>query len=73
MIDFSAPLAGLDRAETALNQVASQVAQAGDPAANVDLSAQAVALIQARTNFQVNIKMMQAADQMAKSLMNIVG
>jgi flagellar basal body rod protein FlgG len=73
MIDFSAPLAGLNRAEAALNQVASQVAQAGDPAANVDLSAEAVGLIQARTNVQVAVKMMQAEDQMAKSLLQIIG
>jgi flagellar hook-associated protein FlgK len=74
MIDFSAPLAGLDRASKALDKVASRVAQAGNSGGDtVDLSAEAVALMVAQQNYQSNVKVIQTADQMTKSLLNLLG
>jgi flagellar hook protein FlgE len=70
MIDFSAPLSGMAQAETTVNQVASRVA---NPTSDtVDLSAEMVALMSARSSFAVNIKVAQTEDQMAKSLLSIV-
>jgi flagellar hook protein FlgE len=39
----------------------------------VDLSAQAVALIQAKNNFDANLKTLQAGDEMTKTLLQAVG
>jgi flagellar basal body rod protein FlgG len=74
MIDFSTPLAGLDRASKALDKVASRVAQTGNPSGDtVDLSAEAVGLIVARQNYESNVKVIQTADQMSKSLLDLLG
>ena len=73
MIDFSIPLAGLDRASQALDKVASRVAQAGTTGGDtVDLSAEMVGLMVARQNFESNLKVIQTADQMTKSLLNLL-
>jgi len=73
MIDFSAPLAGLDRASGQLDRVAVAVSQAVDPQDSVDLSAEAVAMIQARNNFEINVKMLKVEDQIAKSTIELFG
>ena len=74
MIDFSTPLAGLDRASKALDKVATRVAQAGTSEGDtVDLSAEAVAAMVARQNYQSNVKVIQTADEMTKSLLNLLG
>ena len=74
MIDFSTPLAGLDRASRALEKVASRVARAEDSSGDtVDLSAEAVAMLVARQNFQSNVKVIQTADRMSKSLLDLLG
>ena len=70
MIDFSAPLVGMTQAETSVNQVATRLA---NPTSDtVDLSAEMVALMVARSSFAVNIKVAQTEDQMTKSLLSIV-
>ena len=75
MIDFDSslagPLTGLDRAEASLNQTASRLASG--PADTVDLSAEIVALMEARNNFEMNTKVIQATDQMSKSLLDALG
>jgi flagellar hook protein FlgE len=71
MIDFSIPLAGLDRATSSLNQTASRLA--AGPADTVELSAEMVSLIQARNDFATNTKVIQTEDQMTKSLLNMLG
>jgi flagellar basal body rod protein FlgB len=71
MIDFSIPLAGLDRAASSLNQTASRLA--AGPADTVDLSAEMVALLEARNSFETNTKVIQTEDQMTKSLLNLLG
>lgn len=74
MIDFSTPLAGLDRASKALDKVATRVAQAGTSEGDtVDLSAEAVAAMVARQNYQSNVKVIQTADEMTKNLLNLLG
>jgi flagellar hook protein FlgE len=75
MIDFSTPLAGLNAATTSLNKVAANIANyGGSPTGNsVDLSADAVALIQAKNDFAANINVAKTEDQLTKSLLSILG
>jgi flagellar hook protein FlgE len=73
MIDFSTPLAGLDRATTSLNQTASKIANISTPGDTVDLSAEVVNLLQARNGFESNTKVLQTEDDMTKSLFSIIG
>lgn len=62
---------GLQRAEGQLNQAAQTIATPqGD---SVDLSAQAVALIQAKNNFEANLKALQIGDEMTKDLLKSIG
>ena len=61
---------GIERAEGQLNQAAQAIATPqGD---SVDLSAQAVALIQAKNNFEANLKTLQISDEMTKTLLKVV-
>ena len=73
MIDFSTPLAGLDRATTSLNQTATKIANASIPGDKVDLSGEMVALLVARNAFSANTKLLQSEDQLTQSLLDIVG
>ena len=62
---------GMQRAEGQLNQAAQAIATPqGD---SVDLSAQAVALIQAKNNFDANLKTLQIGDEMTRTLLKAVG
>ena len=61
---------GMQRAEDQLNQAAQAIAAPPGPQADsVDLSAQAVALIQAKNNFEANLKALQIGDEMTKTLL----
>jgi flagellar hook protein FlgE len=61
---------GMQRAEGQLTQAAQAIATPqGD---SVDLSAQAVALIQAKNNFEANLKTLQIGDEMTKTLLKVV-
>ena len=61
---------GMQRAEGQLNQAAQAIATPqGD---SVDLSAQAVALIQAKNNFEANLKTLQIGDEMTKTLLKSI-
>jgi flagellar basal body rod protein FlgG len=62
---------GVQNAEAQFNQVAEAIA--APQADSVGLSAQAVALIQAKSNFELNLKALQAADDMTKTLLKAVG
>jgi flagellar hook protein FlgE len=75
MIDFSTPLAGLNAATTSLNKIAANIANyGGNPTGDsVDLSSDAVGLIQAKNDFAANIKVAHTEDQMTKSLLSILG
>jgi flagellar basal body rod protein FlgF len=71
---MSSALEGMSRAETQLNQAASDIARA--PVAGgdiVDLSASMVALMQSKNSFEANTKVFKAADEMSQALLNIVG
>jgi hypothetical protein len=74
MIDFSLPLAGISRAEASFDRAASNIASFGSDGGGdtVDLSAAAVALIQARNNVAANVKVAQVEDQMAKSMLSLI-
>jgi flagellar basal body rod protein FlgG len=73
MIDFNNPLAsavqGMDRASSQVNQVAQTIA--GGPVDTVDLSAEAVSLLQAKNDFQSNTKVVQVQEDMDQSLFEI--
>jgi flagellar hook protein FlgE len=74
MIDFSTPLAGLDRASSAVQKIASRVAQTGGTSGDsVDLSSEAVGLLVAKQNFESNVKVIQTYDQLNKSLLDLLG
>ena len=74
MIDFSVPLAGMKQAEESLQKTASRLASTGVAGAGdtVDLSAEMVALIEARNDFAVNTKVVRTENQMTKSLLNVL-
>jgi hypothetical protein len=73
MIDFSTPLAGLDRATASLNQTAAKIANPGNAADSVDLSSEVVALLQARNDFSANAKALKTEDQITKNLLDTLG
>jgi len=81
MIGMTQALQGLARSEAQFNGAAQKIAQwpvsqpqpgtgQGD---QVDLSAEAVALIQSRNSFDANTKVIKAADDMDRSLLNAIG
>ncbi len=72
-IGMTSSLQGMQRAETQLNQVAQSIAQgpsssAGPEGDIVDLSAQAVALIQAKNSFEANTVALKVSDEMTQTL-----
>ena len=74
MIDFQIPLAGMNAASASLDRAAQTIARAADPSADsVDLSTEMVALMEARTNFEANVKVAQTYDEMTQSLVDITG
>ena len=75
MIDFSTPLAGMSAAEQSINKIAANIANAGGSPAgdSVDLSAEAVALLQAKNDFQANANVVYAEDDVYRSLLKVVG
>ncbi len=75
MIDFSTPLAGMNAATESLNRVAANIASSGSNTAGdtVNLSADAVAMIEAKNDFATNVKAAQIEDQLTQSLLKIVG
>jgi len=78
MADFSIPLAGMQRAEDLLDQATQHLAalplSASDgPVDTVDLSAEIVALLQARNLMAINVKAAQAAEEMASHTLDILG
>lgn len=71
-------LQGLQRSEAQFNRAAANIAQApfsssAPPGDRVDLSTQAVALIDSRNSFDANIKVLKVDDQMQQTLLNVIG
>lgn len=74
----SAALQGLSRAEDKLEDIARKVAKlpatdATLPVDQVDLSAEIVALIQARNEHAVNAKVLETAQEIEKHLLDVLG
>ena len=73
---FSSALQGISRAEGQLNKAAGDIDRASvAPSAvdSVDLSTSMVALLESRNNFAANTKVLKIADEMQKSLLDVLG
>jgi flagellar hook protein FlgE len=66
----SVALSGLNQAEAKLNSAAQRLS--AGPADTVDLSQEAVDLIQAKNEFAVNIKALKISDDIAKDTLKLV-
>jgi hypothetical protein len=74
MIDFSTPLAGLNRASSAVDLIASRLAKSPSIGEDtVGLSSEAVALLVARQNFESNLSLLKTADRLNQALLNLLG
>ena len=76
MISFDAPLQGIQAAATRVNAVANRVANLSSSTGGgdlVDLSAEMVALLEAKFATGANVNVAHAMDEMSQSLLNIVG
>jgi flagellar hook protein FlgE len=77
-IGMTSSLQGMQRAESQLNQVAQNIAQApssssaGPEGDTVDLSTQAVAMIQAKNSFEANTAAFKVGDQMTQTLLKAI-
>ena len=75
-IGMTSSLQGLQRAESQFNQVAQNIAEGPFSLApqtdTVDLSAQAVALIQSKSSFEANIQALKVGDDMTQTLLNSI-
>jgi flagellar hook protein FlgE len=76
-IGMTSSLQGMQQAENQLNQVAQTIAQgpftsAGPQGDTVDLSAQAVAMIQAKNNFEANTAALKVGEEMTQALFKLV-
>jgi len=67
-------LAGLDRASASLERTARRIASiGGSPQGDtVDLSAEAVAMIEAKIAYQANTQVLRTGDQMSKALVDVL-
>ncbi len=75
MVNLDTSLQGLNSAQDAFDQAATKVAQAFDPNQPVDqvsLSDAMVSMLQASTDYQANLKSLEAGEQMQKTLLNIL-
>lgn len=81
---ISSGLQGYNRAEATVNTAAAQIANypsgqlgkansASTPTDSVDLSSTAVSLLAGRDNAQANVATMKVADEMQKTLLDMVG
>ena len=78
MLVFDVALEGLNRAETVLEGAAARLArlplalETAAPEDVVNLSAEMVALIEARNLFQINARVIRTADEMSRSLLDVL-
>ena len=78
MIGFTSSLQGLASSEAQFNQAAWQIARSSESTApggqdTVDLSAAAVAMLQAKNNFDANTKAIKVGDELDRYWLNAVG
>jgi flagellar hook protein FlgE len=81
-IGMTESLQGIQRAETQFNQAAQNIANwpSSSPSSTsapqgdtVDLSAQAVALLQSKNSFEANTAALKVGDEMTQSLLKSIG
>jgi flagellar hook-associated protein FlgK len=73
-MDVSAiAIGGLEQAQSQLESTANRIASPANPVDGVDLSQEAVSLLQARTDFQANLATLKVNDQMLQSLFDVLG
>jgi flagellar hook-associated protein FlgK len=73
-MDVSAiALGGLQQAQSQLESTAKRFASPANPTDGVDLSQEAVSLLQARNDFQANLATIKVNDQMLQSLFDVLG
>ena len=73
MVGLTSALEGLSRSEAQFNQAARSIASAPLSAKGsdtVDLSSAAVALLEARNNFEANTQLIKISDEIEKSLID---
>jgi flagellar hook-associated protein FlgK len=78
MVGLDGPLQGLTRAQESFDKAASDIArpQSGDqqtPQDQVSLSDSMVALMQARNDYEANLKSLETSNNMAKKLIDMLG
>lgn len=78
MIDFAAPLQGLNRAAQSFDRAASRIVSApfaasAAPQDSVDLSTEMVNLLESRNDFSANAKVVHTAEEMSKTLIDMIG
>ncbi len=75
MIEFSTPVQGLQAATAKLNATASRIASVGNSSSgdSVNLSAELLALLEAKYATAANVQVAQTMDEISKSVLNIVG
>ena len=78
MVGLDGPLQGLTRAQQNFDKAASNVARpltvdAQSPQDLVSLSDSMVALMQARNDYEANLKSLQTSNDMAKKLIDMLG
>jgi flagellar basal body rod protein FlgG len=73
MIDFTAPLAGLNTAASAVDHVALNINKGGSPEDRIDLGQEMVALIQAQNDSKADATVLRTGDEINKNLLNITG
>ena len=72
---ITSAVSGIDAAQQTLEGAAARIAQwpVAQPPDSVNLSGEAVAMIQARNATAANVKVIQVADAMTRTLLDIVG
>ena len=68
----SVALGGLNQAQATLENTAKRINGAAEQGDSVDLSSSAVALLQAKGDFEANIQVLKVADQLEKSAINLI-
>ena len=72
---ITSAVSGIDAAQQTLDGAAARIAQwpVAQPPDSVNLSADAVAMIQARNETAASVKVIQTADAMTRTLLDITG
>ncbi|HEY3825351.1 MAG TPA: flagellar basal body rod C-terminal domain-containing protein [Bryobacteraceae bacterium] len=65
-------LNGLNQAQATLENAAKRISGSAGRGDSVDLSTDAVDLIQAKSDFEANIRVLKVADEMNKSAIDLV-